>query len=250
MHTKMNFKNLEQDNVFVPNAMVSMQKLTGYESRKGLESAIISNGKLVNVVSDGYGHLPNEKLFLKVEEELLNADIMYNTRSINRNDRSFAVDYLLSDENFIIQMKNGENPDKLIPMLRFVNSYDGSCKVSGNFGFYREVCSNGLHIATQSVGFSLKKRGDIQEIVLPEIRMIVKKFIDNEYFTLYRKFETLQEKHINGFKFIQDAATALKLFKFEASDSNPAPSLNATIAIDTIRRESKQLGQKENAWLG
>ena len=71
-------------------------------------------------------------------------------RSINRDNRSFAVDYILSDENWIVKVKNVN--DKLRPMLRFTNSYDGSCRTSGHFGFFREVCSNGLHIAQSEIG--------------------------------------------------------------------------------------------------
>ncbi|WP_335964886.1 hypothetical protein [Galbibacter sp. PAP.153] len=29
-------------------------------------------------------------------------------------------------------------------MLRFINSYDGSEKTSGHFGFFRKICANGL----------------------------------------------------------------------------------------------------------
>src|ERR1700761_6719330 len=90
--------NLQNDDVFPQTSVKSMAQLTGYQPRKGLENAIISNGKIVNVVSNAYGHLPNEKFFLNIEEKLIQADVNYMTRSINRNDRSFVVDYILNDE--------------------------------------------------------------------------------------------------------------------------------------------------------
>jgi hypothetical protein len=64
-------------------------------------------------------------------------------------------------------------------MLRFTNSYDGSCKTSGKFGFFREVCSNGLHTAQTDIGFSLRHKGNIKELVLPAIGNIIYKFLDN-----------------------------------------------------------------------
>ena len=54
----MYLNNLQQDEVFVFSEMKSLKNLTGIESRRGLENAIISNGKIVNVFSNSYGHIP------------------------------------------------------------------------------------------------------------------------------------------------------------------------------------------------
>ena len=96
---------------------------------------ILSDGKIVNVVSNSYGHLPNEVFYAGVENMLLEANISTATRSINRENRSFAVDHILNDDSLAITVKNGM--DELRPMLRFTNSYDGSTRTSGHFGFYR-----------------------------------------------------------------------------------------------------------------
>ncbi|MEH6765871.1 MULTISPECIES: hypothetical protein [Flavobacteriaceae] len=69
------------------------------EPRRGLENAIISNGKIVNVVSNSYGHIPNELFFKKAEQLLKVADLKYRKRIINRNDRSFITDFVIEDEN-------------------------------------------------------------------------------------------------------------------------------------------------------
>lgn len=53
----MYLNNLQQDGIFVPSEMKSLKSITGMESRRGLENAIISNGKIVNVVSKSYGHI-------------------------------------------------------------------------------------------------------------------------------------------------------------------------------------------------
>jgi hypothetical protein len=242
-------KELQNDNVFVKSSLVTLESLTGLPSRKGLEKALVSEGKIVNVVSNAYGHLPNEKFFYEVESKLIDAGIKFETRSINRDNCSFAVDYILSDGTFHIEVKNGM--DKLRPMLRFVNSYDGSCKTSGNFGFFREVCANGLHVAHSKIGFSVKHRGNIVEVVIPEIGTTIKRFMDNEFYTLRRKFEVLAEKPIADLNdFVKVTATELNLFQFEASEKNPAPSLNARMVIDIINKESKLLNSEPTMWHG
>lgn len=241
-------KNSRQDNVFVTNEVVQMTDLVGMPTRKGLEQGIISNGKLVNVVSKSYGHLPNEVFFLEAERKLIDADIYYKSRSINRDDRSFAVDYVLADDRYKIEVKGGK--DILFPMLRFTNSYDGSNKTSGSFGMYRKVCDNGLCIAQTQIGFSVKHTGSIAEIVLPKLDELVANFMDNEFFTLKKKFDLLAEARVlNVEKYVQDINKKLGLFKYEASDKNPAPSLNARFILDVIDRETRVLNTKPNKWI-
>lgn len=246
----LNFKQtLHNDDVFGKNQVISLSALTNMPVRKGLENAIVCEGQVVNVVSSSYGHLPNQKYFPEVEMKLIDEGIGYVTRSINRDNRSFAVDYILDDETLAVKVKNGM--DKLRPMLRFTNSYDGSCPTSGNFGFFREVCSNGLHVAHSKIGFKVKHRGNIMEIVLPEIRELVTKFMDNEFYSIHRKFEVLAERPIDDLEdFVKIIAEHFKLFKFECSDKNPAPSLNARLVLETIERESSLLDEEPNLWHG
>jgi hypothetical protein len=246
----LNFKSsFRNDEIYIENNVLNLAEITNLPTRKGLENVIVSGGTIVNVVSNSYGHLPNENYFKEVEEKLINAEINYKTRSINRDNRSFAVDYILDDENFEIEIKNGA--DKIKPMLRFTNSYDGSCKTSGHFGFFREVCSNGLHVADTEIGFSVKHRGNISQIVLPEINHILKKFMDNEFYTLHRKFEVLAETPITDLKdFVKNVCGKTALFKFESSEKNPEPSLNARLVIDAMQRESDFLKTPANLWLG
>lgn len=240
---------LVQQDVFTSNEVKSLTQLTGLPVRKGMEKAIISGGEIVNIVSNSYGHLPNEIFFTQVEEKLINAGVEYVTRSINRDNRSFAVDYILNDDTYHVNVKNGK--DTILPMLRFTNSYDGSCKTSGNFGFYRKVCSNGLHVAHEKIGFSVKHRGNITEVVLPEIKAIVTKFMDNEFYSLHKKFEVLAERPITDLsEFVKFTANDVNIFMFEKSKDNPAPSLNAQTVINTIQREANLLGVQPNMWLG
>lgn len=135
-------------------------------------------------------------------------------------------------------------------MLRFTNSYDGSTRTSGSFGFFREVCSNGLHITHSTIGFNIKHRGDITEVVMPNIKYLIAKFMDNEYYELQRKFEVLAERPISNIEdYVKMTCADLKLFMYKSSKENPAPSLNARTVIDIISRESRQLNTSANAWL-
>lgn len=240
---------LQKDNVFVESKIIDLAEATGYQTRKGLEKGVISNGKLVNAVSKGYGHLPNETFFGEVERQLNGANLKYVTRSINREDRSFVVDYILNDENVVVKVKNMQ--DRILPMLRFTSSYDGSCKTSGHFGYFREVCTNGLHVAKTDINFSVKHRGNIIEVAEMGISEIIEKFMENEYYSLSRKFEVLAEKYITDLDaFVKATAEHLNLFKFESSEKNPDPSKNARIVLETIKRESKELGTNPTLWLG
>lgn len=240
---------LQNDNVMVKNHVIDLSKNVGFKVRKGLERGIVSNGTLVNVVSMQYGHLPNRVFFGEVERQLKAANINFVTRSINRDDRSFSVDYILHDDNLTVEVKN--NNDKILPMLRFTNSYDGSNKTSGHFGFYREVCSNGLHVAQSEIGFSVKHRGNIAELVMPEISFLIDKFMSNEYYEISRKFETLAKTAISDVnEFVKSVADDLGIFKFDKSATNAEPSLVAQMVIDTITKESRILGVTPNLWLG
>ncbi|HZJ36962.1 MAG TPA: hypothetical protein VFD29_10095 [Gillisia sp.] len=101
----MYLNNLQQDELFVPSEMKTLRSLTGIESQRGLENAIISNGKIVNVVSNSYGYIPNELFFKEAESMLVDANLSYRKRTINRNDRSFIIDFIIEDKtNFHLRM--------------------------------------------------------------------------------------------------------------------------------------------------
>lgn len=241
-------ENSRQDNVFVESSIISLSEITGMQTRRGLEQAVICENEIVNVVSSSYGHLDNRKFYYEAESKLIDADIYYKQRSINKENRSFAVDYVLADDRYKICVK-GET-DVLRPMLRFVNSYDGSCKTSGSFGFWRKICDNGLHIAHTEIGFSVKHRGNIADVVFPKMDEIVAKFMDNEFYTLKRKFEVLAERPVHNLEgYVKATAKSLGLFKYEASDKNPEPSANARFIYDVIARETRQLNTQPNQWI-
>jgi len=255
-----NFKGqLQQDNIFVNPKLESVAELTGYEVRKGLENFLTvdktpgqpDNGRIIiSNVSNDYGFLDNETFYPQIEQRLNDAGITYLTRSINRQNRSFTVDYILEDENMHVNVKKGK--DKIKPMIRVVNSYDGSNQTTGHFGFFREICSNGLHIAEAQLNFKVRHRGKMFEIVMPKIEELLAAFMDNEYYSLHQKFEVLAEKPISDVEgFVKYTLGKTGLFKYEKSEKNPEEaSIGAQFVIDIINNEAKELGTKPNLWLG
>lgn len=242
-------KELQNDNVYVESKAVDLQVLTGKPCKDGCSTAIISEGEIVHVASKAYAHVPNEKFFYEVEANLIENDLHYVTRSINRENKRFAVDYILSDENYHVDVKAGK--DRIVPMLRFTNNYDGSGPTAGYFGFWRQVCSNGLHVAQTKVGFKVRHHKAFEGLILPNIKSVVQQFMDNEFFTLQKKFQVLAETPIKDISdFVRVTAEELELFVFQSSEKNPEPSKNARRIIETIEQEANLLGTDPNLWLG
>lgn len=87
--------------------------------------------------------------------------------------------------------------------------------------------------------------------VVPEIRLMVEKFMDNEYYSLHRKFEVLAERPIKDLKdFVKVTAEKFKLFQYECSAKSPEPSLNARMVLDIIHREGRLLQAQPTLWVG
>lgn len=240
--------NLRKDDVYVNTAIKRLNLLTGMPNRKGLEKAVISNGKIVNVVSENYGHLTNQDFFGKAESLLKQEGLNYERHSINRDDRSFVVDFIITDtESLTVH----QGQDKILPLLRFVNSYDGRERTSGHFGFYREVCSNGLHIAKADIHFSIRHTKNCSKLVLPKLRSLLTTFLKNDYYELSGKFSSMAEiQLLDTAEFVKDILEITNLFKYESSDKNPEPSKRARKVIEIIDNESLITATPPSLWSG
>ncbi len=244
----MYLNNLQQDEVFVSSEMRPLRELTAMESRRGLENVIISNRKIVNVVSNSYGHIPNELFFKKAEQMLIDADLNYHRQTINRSDRTFSMDFIIEDKS---QFKIKNDNDPILPMLRFTNSYDGREKTSGHFGFYRLVCSNGLHVSESQLDFSLKRTKNGIHLLMPKLNGLFDKFLENEFYTITKKFDKLKEvKIMDTKKFVQEILEKTKLFRYECSDKNHDPSKKSREVLEILDHEAIMLNEAPNLWLG
>jgi len=238
-------KPLSQDNVYTDVVLKPTQEITGMPSTSRLANAVISNGKLVNVVSDRYALIENQQLYTAVEEKLINADVEYKTSSYNKNDCSFAVDYILDNGTQRIGDK-----DIIQPLFRFTNSYDGTCKTHGSFGLFRQVCSNGLHIAVSEIEFNFKHTKNNAAVMMPRIDELIKHYLETEYYELNKKINRLSEVVIDPVMFTKDLCERSKLFSYEKNKRNTEVSDYANHVIHTIFSESAILEVQPSAWLG
>ena len=244
----MYLNHLQQDEIFIPSEIKSFESITGIKSRSGLENVIVSNGKIVNVVSKSYGHIPNELFFHKAEQLLVDANLKYRKRTINRNDRAFVVDFIIDNDN-LFELKNKQ--DQIVPMLRFKNSYDGSEKTSGHFGFYRKVCANGLHVSQAKIAFSIRHTKNSTNLIMQNLHQLFDKFLDNEYYGVTQKFKELEAIEIIDIKaFVKDILDKTKLFRFECSDHNDEPSKKSRELIELIENESSSIEARPSLWTG
>lgn len=113
----------------MPSEINALSAITRMDTQLRLEDAIISNGKIVNVVSGSYWHNPfviffkHQKSYLLMEVFLL----------INKPAVPLSPIY----HNIWDLFKQKNSDDIISLMLLFKNLYDVSEKTSGHFGLYR-----------------------------------------------------------------------------------------------------------------
>jgi hypothetical protein len=242
---------IQNDNLYVANSIVKAADVCNLPTRSGYDQAIISGGEIVNWVGKNYGHLSNLHFFGEMEKKLLETDINVLTRSFNRKNRAFAADYILNDDSFHIDMKVGKKSDIIRPMISLTNGYDGSTQVMGRFGFYREVCKNGMHVLTSEIGFKTRHTGNIMEVVMPQMDVLIQTFMNNQFFELKKKFVVLAETPITDIKnYVRMTCADLGIFKYEKSEENEEASSNAVAVMETITKECRALDIKPNMFIG
>lgn len=247
-------KELQNDNVYGEVKAVKTTELLGMPVVNKMAQTIISNGKAVATCSNSYGLLENNSFFGKMEHELIDESINYKTRSFNHDDARFYVDYILDDESKVITVNQAQTgiDDTIVPMIRLTNSYDGSMKTAGYLGFFRKVCNNGLHMAHTQIEFSVKHTKGNMDVFIPRIDELVKRFLDNELYSITDKIQKMKTHFIDEkqlYQWIEDLSKQEKLFIFEKSKENPAPSLNAEIVHDIVLRDAVATNVEPNAWL-
>jgi hypothetical protein len=248
METKKYERTITND-VFVNAAMLPFEKVCDYPSKQGMENVILSNGKIVNIVSDSYGFINNEDLF-KGFENILNIEgINFEVQYKNVNDCQFIGDYFLEGEQKV--GSNYKGSDIIKPKIRLQNSYDGKLLLSGYFGFFRQVCSNGLHVHKNELAFKIRRTKEQVQIVFPRMSQMLEDYRNNEMIKIHTSFEELANIKLNANieDAVKDIADNLKIFKFEKSDKNPEPSKQSQFVIDTIIKESNHFQTEPTAWL-
>jgi hypothetical protein len=257
MKASKKLQNPSTNNVFVNATMMPLETVLCQDmalkvGSDSINNVIISNGKIVNLVSDSYGFIKNQDFFGGFEEILKSEHIKYEMVQKNYADRQFTVDYILEGELFVNSKfaEKYKNSDMIKPKLRLTNSYDGKVNLAGYFGFFRQVCSNGLHVSTNDLAFNIRKTKKNLEIVFPSMTEMLENYKKNDMVKIFRKFEVLAEKTIKKEELnhiIKNLST--NIFMFEKSEKNHEPSINANFVLDVIARESDLLKVKPNAWI-
>lgn len=103
--------------------------------------------KVVNTCSNQYRLVPIQDVLLPFEEAL---DSVFDYSAVYRHSDycRFFVDYIMKKPS-----ETAVN-DKIAPRIRLQHSYSGDVRYEVKFGFYRQICSNGLH----AIGFDQKIR--------------------------------------------------------------------------------------------
>lgn len=251
MSNEQSTKKVITSDVMTNACMMPFKSISDYPSIAGLENVVLSNGKVVNVVSDNYGFITNQDFFGGFERILEAEHIGFKAKYKNVNDCQFVADYLLEGTQKVGKNYKG-NPDLIQPKIRLQNSYDGKIIMAGYFGFFRQVCENGLHVMKDELAFKLRRTSKNMEIVFPNMTEMLESYKSNEMIDIHRKFEVLAECTVKANdleEIVKGIAESVKLFKFEKSDKNPEPSLQSQTVLNTIGRETDLLGIKPNAWI-
>ena len=221
-------------------AMIELSKVCEYPSIDGITHAILSNGKIVNIVSDNYGFISNKDFFGRFESILQAEHIGYTAKYKNINDCQFTVDYLLDGHFNVNEKATKYLKDEIKPKIRLTNSFDGKVKLAGYFGFFRQVCENGLHVMRDELAFSVRRNAGNIGLVFPNMRDMLESYKANEMVSIIRKFEDLSNLQIKPRDLqdvLKDIATTTKVFQFEKSAKNAEPSLNAEFVLNVVARE-------------
>ena len=234
-------------NVYPSVAKLGLNQISDYSGVGKCSHVILSNGKVVQTCSSTYGLLKNEAFFKPFEEKMNSEGIAFKAIYKNVEDCQFTADYILEGE---LSVKT--KADTIQPKIRLINSYDGSCKTMGFLGFYRQVCSNGLHALRYEVDFKLKHTEGNIALALPSLRDMLDKYQATEGVKIVRRFQVLAEVAVPARDlqdFVKGVINSAGLFKFEKSDKNTDPSLNAQFVLDVIAKESRNLQTVPNRWI-
>ena len=100
---------------------------------------------LLNVCSDIYELVENEKIFPAIETILRTAGIEFEVTYKMIDFSRFYADYTLKVGGVSV----GNRKDKIFPIIRVTHSYNGLLKYKITFGWFRLICTNGLVVPVE-----------------------------------------------------------------------------------------------------
>lgn len=96
--------------------------------------------KIVNVCSNTYNLKPLSEILLPIEE-ILDKHFDYSASYRHNEHCRFFVDYVVHKPDTM-----QDSTDIILPKIRIQHSYSGDVRYEIKYGFWRQICSNGLTV--------------------------------------------------------------------------------------------------------
>lgn len=189
---------------------------------------------IVNVTSDIFKLIPITEIVGPIEE-LLGKNFDYFARYRHSDYCRFFIDYVIASPQ---EVKDGDG-DIILPKIRLQYGYAGDVRYDFWFGFYRQICTNGMTVL-KSVDAHLKSKSTrkrLPEVALHESLDVLVRFVENaeefkkQYILLGdRAVENLEDR-------IKEVAAATKF-----------PKGLVTAAVERAELEVKMYGYDPSDW--
>jgi hypothetical protein len=235
-------KTLELNDILFPVSIIDNPANCNSEHAKIVRATIDGEEKDLNYCSDRYELVPNEDIFLRMENELNSKDIAFTADyTANADLTRFYAEYTLEDKGEIML---GDNGDVIKPMVRINHSYNGLTKYCMSFGYFRLVCSNGLVIPYEgSEEHNLTIKGKHTKQILNSFDLIFGKL--DEFIALQpqiqKRFEVLTDRKIENYGERLEAVLNATKIGYTRT--------NFTDMYDTITNEKSLYGGHANDFL-
>lgn len=134
-----------------PVKIAPISEELGVNSISSTEYGIFANingeakSTLLNVCSDIYELVENDKIFPAIEKILRTASIDFEVTYKMIDFSRFYADYNLKVGGISV----GNKKDKIFPIIRVTHSYNGLLKYKITFGWFRLICENGLVVPVE-----------------------------------------------------------------------------------------------------
>lgn len=240
------------ENIIFPVEKIEMSKLTGLVSPKGNEFGIVGTigeeRHLLSVCSDRYNLVPNDQIFLPIENELKQRGINYTANYQAIDNAKFYVTYIIED----FKLEVGAN-DIVKPKITVFHSYNGSMNYTLSFGYFRMICSNGLVVPVkgqEQSNFHIKGKHT------PKLTENINFFFEKLDFFLTQKqlaqqgFEKLFNTKISDRELENILISQMEAIKLNAINKRSENQTeNLLFAINQTKKEQSELKSDLNLWL-
>lgn len=184
--------------------------------------------RVVNTCSKQYHLITNEELMTPLVKRM-EKDHDVSVKVVKDDYSRFFTDFIIKDEKLSV-MKG----DPIFPRIRMNNSYDGSVKYSFSFGFYRQICTNGLTAPVkgmQSANFKLRHTAGGGPTALDRTMKAIEVFLTQSK-EIIRGYDDLVKAKVSWDKAMEMIETVVEETKYSKK--------NVDIATARLKEELEQ----------